>query len=183
LQQWPRLSTQQRQRAQQRAKRWMTLSPEQQADAIRQLERWQSLGPALQAALRQNLPHWQALDAERRQQLQKQLETFEQLPDAERAALQSTFDALSPADRRALLPASPEVELSRLARELFVFVPLDDRKATLRMLGALSESAMGDLRALVLHRAPWQNETLRRELLEQPAGQREAWLSKRRSQR
>lgn len=181
--QWPQWSEQQREQVRQRAIRWLKLTPEEQNEAVLRLQRWQALGPPRQAALRQNLPHWETLGAERRQRLQTLLRKFEQRPDSERAALLSAFDALGSAARRALLPALPDSALSRLARELFVFVPIDERKATLRMLGELSDSAMLDLRALVEHRAPWQNEALRRELLEQPSQQREAWLSKRRASR
>ena len=181
--QWPQLTTQQREQVRQRAERWLALSAGEQEETLRRLQRWQALGPPRQAALRQNLPHWEMLDAERRQRLQRQLEAFSQLSDTERAALLSAFDALGSAARRALLPALPDSELSQLARELFAFVPIEEHKATLRMLGSLSDSAMLDLRALVEHRAPWQNEALRRELLDQPSQQREAWLSKRRASR
>jgi len=161
------------------AVQWQSLEASERTRRLQRLAQWQALSPAQHAALRLNLPSWMGLDAEQRRRVLYQPRSFAAQYNAQQESLETRFEALPPAARRALLPTIAGGDARDLARELFAFVPMDQEAATLRMLGSLDARAHESLRQISRRLAPWQREALRVELLAQPADRRVAWLQQR----
>ncbi len=165
-----------------RAASWRQLTPAERAALLDRYAIWQAQSAAEHAALRLNLPHWMGLDTATQLIILRQQSAYSALDAAARRALDDQFEALSPPQRRALLPAIVQQQ-NDLARELFAFVPLDEYAATMSMLNALSDTAQSDLRLLTHRLPPWQREALRVELLAQSETARADWLKQRLSMR
>ncbi len=176
---WAQIDDSTRARLLARAERWQALPPAEQARRLDRLARWQALSPAQRAALRLNLPYWRALAPDRQRALVERLAGHAARSPSERARREAEFEALSPAERRALLPSPGRSELEALARRSFAFVPPEAQEATLEMLASLGPQARQDLETLSRRLAPWQREALREELLALPAAERAAWLRER----
>lgn len=176
---WSGLDADTRARLLARAESWQALTPSEQARRLDRLARWQALTPAQRAALRLNLPHWRALSDDGRRALLEHHARHLARSTAERTRREADFEALTPAQRRAVLPSARHAELESLARRSFTFVPTEAQEATLSALAKLGPQSRQDLETLSRRLAPWQREALREELLAQPEAARAAWLRER----
>ncbi len=162
---------------------WERLSKVEQGRRLQRMRQWLELPLAQRAALHLNLPYWRMLDAAQQREVGQRVQAFAALPAEQQQRLEAEFDALPPAARRALLPTAGSSGEVALARELFAFLPLEQRDATLAMLADLDRTARDDLRALCRRMPPWQREAVRLELLQQPPAERPAWLRQRLARR
>jgi len=182
---WDALPAEQRAALLANAEVWQGLAPDERDRRLQRLQDWLALTPAQRTRLRQHYLLWQSLDAAERSAAERQQSELAAMDPQARQAQRAEFDRLPASQRRALLPTpgGPDQALEALARLSFSFVPPGERGATLEALAQLNARERDDLRALSLRMAPWQRETLRRELLAVPERERGAWLRERLSQR
>lgn len=137
-------------------------------------------GPSEHVQSRHQLQAWlqqyQQLPASEQQRIARAAEQFRQLPLAEQQQLQRSFAQLDQHHRDGWRLGP------RLGRHwpglqpLFAFVVPEQREPLLQLLHGLDEPSLERLVRLAQRTPPEQRQTLREQLLQQPAARRAAWL-------
>lgn len=179
---WPGLDPATRLRLQQNANHWLGLTPEQRTRLDQRMRAWDALPAAERARQRGAFAAWQALPLAEREQVRVAQARLLALPPAQVANLRQAFDAL-PSDQRQDWWLGPGIGAGfAQLRPLFAFVPEQERSVLLEILRGLGPEARADLALLALRLPANQRESLRRELVAAPAGDREAlirqWLAR-----
>ncbi len=176
---WPGLEPETRQRLRTNADRWLALAPGQRDALVIRMREWDALPAADRARRRGPFAAWQALSPDERGRVVEAAARWAQLAPEQQQALRDGFDALS-ADRRQDWWLGPDIGAGfAQLRPLFAFVPEGERTQLLAMLRELSPEARADL-ALLARRLPAnQRESLRRDLMAAPVGEREALIRAR----
>ncbi|WP_395792537.1 DUF3106 domain-containing protein [Aquimonas sp.] len=161
---WPELDDPHRAVLWSHAALWDGLDEAGRARLLARAEAFQALSPQARAELRDQHAAWMRRGPGTRAAVLATARGFAAAEPTQQAVLRETFQALPEAVRRGLL-AGKSPALAELAREVFAFVPEEERTATVAMLSALAASDHALLLAMSRRLDPPAREALRRELL------------------
>lgn len=164
------------------AKRWLAMDATARAGFMRRNVAWQALPPLERARQRARYAAWRALPADAQTQVRAAAARLAALPAAQQSALRGQFAALDADRQRAWLLGPSTGGWIEQARQLFAYVPVGEREATLDMLRTLPADARAQLFALASKMPDDRREQLRRQLLAADPAQRPALLRQRPSQ-
>ena len=174
--QWPHLGLAQRRLLAANARLWAGLAAPAQQALLAALGAWIALPATERAALRLGFQALEALPPEQQAAVRAARAAFlAESPERQRE-LRARFEALTPAEREALLLPPAERGIAALAQRVFSYVPAAERQQTLSMLASLGTSERERLQRRVARMAPWQRDALRRALLEADGPQARAAL-------
>ena len=175
---WPDLDGPRRALLWSHAALWDGLDEAGRARLLARTEAFQTLSPQARAELRDQYAAWQRLGPGTRAAVLATARGFAAAAPTQQALLRETFQALPEAVRRGLR-AGKSPALAGLAREVFAFVPEEERSATVTMLSGLAATDHALLLAMSRRLDPPAREALRSELLAAAPEARAALLTER----
>ena len=176
---WGRLDPGSRAQLLANARQWLAMGEAARAELIRRNARWLALPPAERARQRARYIAWRTLPTDEQAKVRAAAAKFAALPAAQQATLRAKFAVLDPDRQRAWLLGPSTGGWIAQARELFAYVPANERDATLEMLRALSADQRAQLFALARPLPEPRREQLRQQLLRADPVQRAAMLNAR----